>query len=146
MRPCFTGNKRVRLILSTTVKGRIGEYIAAAAIEGQGWQTSLAPMEDIDLLAFSGNRFLRVQVKAASPLNSRKGANDKSYAFFLNPKSEDRASRIDLYAFVALDQRRVTFAPAKNLSGRTKRISPRNFGSEEQSFAAAVNEIFPTLN
>ena len=126
--------------ISRNAKGRIGELIAAAAIEACGWVTILTPMEYIDILAIKDGVFMRVQVKA-----SMLGGKTPVYRFmtstcnqgFLNP------DHIDVLAVVALDLRKVIFTNVFDMK-KTLRVSPHHFDGvdvEKTSWKNTVNSV-----
>ena len=128
-------------MLSAGEKGRIGEFIAAASIESLGWKTSFAQMEAIDLLAFKNNCFLRVQVKAART-NSDRGR----YGFMVHnhARSQLDQSKVDIFAFVALDVRKTIFVSARNLITYKKYFKKDDYipaNLESDSWIASINTL-----
>jgi hypothetical protein len=141
-------NVLVSKALTATVTGLMGEYIAAAAILSIGThKVSLAQQDRIDLVAFTTDHFLRVQVKTAT-LHERQYRN-ASYQFQLahgnKIKTIPNEKDFDIYALVAGNpqHRRCVFMPTKSVSQRTKRMSPSRFTveAEIESWHKAVNYV-----
>jgi len=106
-------------------------------------------MEDIDLVAMRGTRFMRVQVKAASSVR-----HDRSCAphYYFNTHSLGKGALtiefIDIYALVAIDRRKVVFLPVCN-SVRTTRIPPDKYDQidiERITWENAVTQILGELH
>lgn len=128
---------------SNCAKGRIGELIAATAIEVCGWKTIITPMEHIDILAIKDGVFIRVQVKA-----SMLGGSNPVYRFMTSTSSHGYLSpeHIDVLAVVALDIRKVLFTNIVDLK-KTVRVYPQKFdevGVEKTSWQNAVNSVLGT--
>ena len=126
--------------VSRITKGRIGELIAAAAIEACGWVTVLTPMEYIDILAIKDGMFMRVQVKA-----SMLGGKTPVYRFMTSTNKRENLSsdHIDVLAIVALDLRKVIFTNVSDLK-KGLRVSPHHFDGvdvEKTSWKNAVNSV-----
>lgn len=124
--------------LASCAKGRIGEYIAAAAIENMGWRVMLAPIEHVDLIAVKGPHTIRVQVKSAFPANEQR--RRPRYQFKNGGRFEvcDPVN-VDALALVAVDLRiaRFTLLPRQ----RMVTVHPELFTpDEEQSTWRAVCE------
>lgn len=132
-------------MLSATTKGRIGELIAAAAIEACGWTTIIAPMDNIDLVATRGHKFLRIQVKSSSvPVISFRCVNPR-YKFSTTVGSGGyiQGAHVDIVALVALDHRSVHFVPAANIT-KSLAIEPavlRNIDNERASWDKSVATV-----
>ena len=95
----------------STTTGLIGEYITAAAIlEQEGWQVSMAQQDDTDLVAWKDGVFMRVQVKA-STLRSQADGRAPGYHFQTGSGGKKRIKRssYDIYALCAATDRRVWF-------------------------------------
>ena len=131
--------------LSSVVKGRIGELLAAAAIEQCGWHTLLTPMDHIDLVAMRGSKFMRVQVKSA---NSRPRGNKVMFGYMTRTNHNEvlNSDYIDIVAFVALNLRRVLFFRPIELpkSFRLSYESFDNIDNERTSWETAVNNVLGT--
>lgn len=128
--------------ISNTAKGRMGELIAATAIEQYGWSTIITPMNHIDILAMKDGVFIRVQVKA-STYKLEKGT--PTYRFMTSTSSQQYLDtmNIDILAAVALDSRRVIFYNIDDLT-KTLRIHPDKFNIvdiERSSWETAVNKV-----
>lgn len=133
-------------MLSACQKGRIGEYLAAAVIETMGWNCIFSPANHFDLVAGAEDRFMRIQVKAASrsPKTNHYGecyyfscATGSSRKIKINP------AHVDIIAFVALDQRLVHFMPVKDVQKVTLRLRDEHFSKdiEAGSWAAATQAV-----
>lgn len=128
--------------MSNTAKGRMGELIAAAAIEHCGWVTILTPMDHIDILAMKDGVFIRVQVKAAT---YRIEKDIPTYRFMTSTSNHQYLdpTNIDILAAVALESRQVIFYNVDDLT-KTLRIHPDKFNIvdiEKSSWETAVNKV-----
>lgn len=99
-------------MLTSTAIGRAGEYLAASAIELQGWGVSPASLQYIDLLAVRESCVLKVQVKATLSRD-----RENRYHFNIASRRQGRIApqNVDVVAFVMLDTRRVYFRSATGL-------------------------------
>ena len=128
--------------ISNTAKGRMGELIAATAIEQYGWSTIITPMNHIDILAMKDGVFIRVQVKASTYKLEK---STPTYRFMTSTSSQQYLDtmNIDILAAVALDSRRVIFYNIDDLT-KTLRIHPDKFNIvdiERSSWETAVNKV-----
>ena len=128
--------------ISNTAKGRMGELIAATAIEQYGWSTIITPMNHIDILAMKNGVFIRVQVKASTYKIEK---DVPAYRFMTGTSSHQYLDpmNIDILAAVALDSRRVIFYNIDDLT-KTLRIHPDKFNIvdiERSSWETAVNKV-----
>jgi len=129
---------------SATTTGLMGEHLAAAAIIGLGFRAVPCPQDGIDLLAWQGNVFLRVQVKSA---RLRK-QSDRSLPSYHHQMGSGRQKKTradpevyDILARVAIDCRRVFFTAAVSVDKLSERRSPEFFAQnnlEAQSWHRAV--------
>ena len=121
--------------LNQSQKGRIGERITGAAIEGFGWSANRDPTEGYDIVLKKGKTVLFCQVKAAE---EKKG---KSLRFNCSvpggkgkrlPCPED----YDILALVSLANRRVFFMPVEDIDKHILTLNPNIFKAcfEETSF------------
>ena len=129
--------------VSRNVKGRIGEFIAAAAIEQRGWLSVAATVDHIDIVALKDGEVLRIQVKA-STLRTGGGRRPQYIIqpFNRHPDSLNPA-RVDILAIVALDVRKVIFCDPASVA-KCYRISPNKFNIvdiERTSWESAVSEV-----
>lgn len=113
-------------MLSAATKGRIGELIAAASIEACGWNTILAPMEHIDIIATRGDKFLRIQVKAANRLPQSRKSDTYKFNTQTHQATTLLPDQVDIVAFVALDVRRTVFSRTEGLR-RTTSVYPETY-------------------
>ena len=129
--------------ISETSTGLAAEYIAAAAIIEAGWKVGLAQQDRVDLVAWRGDNFLRVQVKSSN-LNAR-----MNYQFQLGSGSKKKkiptVEDYDVLALVALAERRVLFLPIENVKQLTKRVSRKRF-ENPLSEMASWDETIEVIN
>ena len=96
----------------STKTGLIGEYLTAAAIlEQEGWQVSMAQQDKVDLVAWRDGEFMTVQVKAAT-LRPQKHQRRPGYHFQLGTGSAMKKierGAYDILACCAATDRRVWF-------------------------------------
>jgi len=122
--------------LSEIHRGRIGELLTAAHLESFGAPCSIVHQDKTDILAWSDNHPIRIQVK------SRTGLTGASYQFPLaaNKKGEYGC---DVFAFVALDRHAIIFdlPPPKLI--KTKRIKPHLFTEKkaEATWHSALHKL-----
>lgn len=129
--------------VSRNVKGRIGEFIAAAAIEQRGWLSVAATVDHIDIVALKDGQVLRVQVKA-STLRTGKGRRPQYVIQPFNRNADSLSpALVDILAIVALDLRKVIFCDPTTVA-KCYRISPNKFNIvdiEKSSWESAVSEV-----
>ena len=122
--------------MNETTTGLIGEYIAAAAILGLGWRVSLCQQDRIDMVAWYGQDFIRVQAKTASLLGYKVGRSP-SHHFQLGHGSKAKKlptqDDYDVLCLVSPDARRVLFMPVTSIRQYTLRVQPSRFTPEAES-------------
>lgn len=92
--------------------GRAGEYLAASAIELQGWGVSPASLQHIDLLAVRENYVLKIQVKATM----RRGGDNRYHFNIVSPRqARITPHNVDIVALAMLDTKQVYFIAACGL-------------------------------
>lgn len=123
----------------------MGEFITLAALLDLGWKAGHAPMDGVDVIAWSGdNDFIRVQVKSAR-LRKQRDRGALTYHHQLG-SGRDKKTRpdhrvYDILARVAIDQRKVYFTAACRINKLSERRSPEFFDKpylEETSWEKAV--------
>ena len=96
----------------STRTGLIGEYLTAAAIlEMDGWQVSMAQQDLVDLVAWKDGQFLTVQVRTAT-LRQQKKRSKPGYHFQLGFGSAMKVTKrgsYDILACCAATHRKVWF-------------------------------------
>lgn len=129
--------------VSTNVKGRMGELLAAAAIEQRGWLAVSATVDHIDIVALKDSEVLRVQVKSGT---LRRGDSRRPH-YLIQPFTKAANSlspaHVDVLAVVALDLRKVIFFSPCNLA-KSFRVSPNKFNIvdiERTSWESAVSDV-----
>jgi hypothetical protein len=130
----------------------MGEFITLSAILDLGWKAGHAPMDGVDVIAWQGNDFMRVQVKSAR-LRKQRDRGALTYHHQLG-SGRDKKTRpdqrvYDILARVAIDQRRVYFAAASSINKLSERRSPEfydKYGLEESSWQRAVEIVKETRN
>jgi hypothetical protein len=116
--------------------GRIGEFIAAAAVEQLGMDAILVSGKKYDLLVTKEDRIYRVQVKATSRPNVSNRQTSKPLYEFRTAygrlgKQTYSKGQVDIFALVALDIRKVVFLPASDIKKITTRIPPFWFDADD---------------
>jgi hypothetical protein len=128
-------------LLPEVAVGQAGEWIAAAALIELGVQVMVSPTEGADLLAYSGDRYFRIEVKTANTLERR----DRTLYRF----STGRGAKVkkiitsetcDIVALVSLPERRVIFRNVGAITSKSTRLSKNRFieGCEKQSWEEAI--------
>ena len=122
--------------------GRIGEHIACAAIELNGWQTVHCPARGFDLVVIKGENILRCQVKAST--FHRLPKNRLQFHFGVGGKKR-RPTRddFDFAACVSIPHRRVYFMPIQSIKTLTFSTNGNLFldGVEQQSFSETMEKL-----
>ena len=121
--------------MNETTTGLIGEYIAAAAILGLGWRVSMAQQDRVDMVAWYGQDFIRVQAKTASLLGDSNGRSPRHH-FQLGhgcktkhlPKKED----YDVLCLVSPNARRCLFLPITSVRQYSMRLSASRFTEDAE--------------
>jgi hypothetical protein len=109
-------------------------------------------MDGVDVIAWSGNDFMRVQVKSAR-LRKQRDRGALTYHHQLG-SGRDKKTRpdqrvYDILARVAIDQRRVFFVAACGVNKLSERRSPEFYAQhdlEESSWLRAVEIVKETRN
>ena len=132
--------------MSATTTGLIGEYIAAAAILGLGWRVSMAQQDRVDMVAWNGQDFIRVQAKTASLLdnsNRRSPSHHFQLGHGCKTKKLPTKDDYDVLCLVSPDARRVLFMPVTSIRQYTMRLQPSRFTPEAEtdSWDKAVDHV-----
>ena len=123
--------------------GRTGELLAAAALQTLGYHAISVSNKKYDLLVDYNNKFIRVQVKACSAPRSR-GSYEFKSAHGASAKKKYSSDDVDVFAFVALDLRRVFFVEASEVTTVTVRIKRQDYidhTQEGRSWEEAIRAI-----
>ena len=132
--------------MSETTTGLIGEYIAAAAILGQGWRVSMAQQDRVDMVAWNGKEFLRVQAKTASLLGDKDGRSPRHH-FQLGHGCKNKhlptKDDYDVLCLVSPNARRVLFMPVTSIRQYSMRLPASRFteAAEVDSWDKAVDHV-----
>jgi hypothetical protein len=132
--------------LSETTTGLIGEYIAAAAILAQGWRVSMAQQDRVDMVAWNGKEFLRVQAKAAHLLGDKDGRSPRHH-FQLGHGCKNKhlptKDDYDVLCLVSPNSRRVLFMPVTSVRQYSMRLPASRFteAAEIDSWDKAVDHV-----
>ena len=133
----------------STTRGMIGEFITCAAIMSleQGWRVIHCPQDQIDIIAFLHNDYVRVQVKASS-LRANQSSRRAGYHFqngsgSAKKKLPDPTTQ-DIIAHCFLDARRVVFYAAESVKQYSQRY-PESYpfcpAREQESWDQAISII-----
>ena len=108
--------------MSTTI-GRAGEFLTASILtEIFGFECFIVNRNGFDLLVFSKNQHIRVEVKTTAKVLIRRQSfawqtqNGSSKKTYLN------ADHYDICAFVALPLRKVIFRHSSEITAKTTRV------------------------
>ena len=140
MRHAFSRSLKVRnSLVHETAIGQAGEWIAAAALIELGVQVMVSPTSGADLLAYSGERFWRVEVKSTI----KPETNKKVYRFNTTRGSAKKSaidSDCDIVALVSIQKRRVFFRHINAIKSKSTRLSVNRFvdGCEKESWEEAT--------
>ena len=132
--------------MSETTTGLIGEYIAAAAILGQGWRVSMAQQDRVDMVAWNGREFLRVQAKTASLLGNQDGRSPRHHfqlGHGCKAKHLPTKDDYDVLCLVSPNARRVLFMPVTSVRQYSMRLPASRFteAAENDSWDKAVDHV-----
>jgi len=135
--------------LNETTTGLIGEYIAAAAILGLGWRVSMAQQDRVDMVAWYGQDFIRVQAKTASLLGYKVGRSPRHHfqlGHGCKTKKLPTQDDYDVLCLVSPNARRVLFMPVTSIRQYTLRVQPSRFTpeAENDSWDKAVAIVMET--
>tara|TARA_Y100000004_G_scaffold91862_1_gene102898 strand:- start:2523 stop:2978 length:456 start_codon:yes stop_codon:yes gene_type:complete len=114
-----------------TRTGRVGELIAASAIERYGGDPTIVRTDGYDIVAFLQDKYFRIDVKARAVCDQ-----SKSYQFIVGKGAKSKrlmtTHDADAVVLVAVDKRLVMFKHVKEMTGRTMRIAARHFTQENE--------------
>jgi hypothetical protein len=132
--------------MSETTTGLIGEYIAAAAILAQGWRVSMAQQDRVDMVAWNGQEFLRVQAKTASLLGNQDGRSPRHHfqlGHGCKAKHLPTKDDYDVLCLVSPNARRVLFMPVTSVRQYSMRLPASRFteAAENDSWDKAVDHV-----
>lgn len=132
--------------MSETTTGLIGEYIAAAAILAQGWRVSMAQQDRVDMVAWNGQEFLRVQAKTASLLGNKDGRSPRHHfqlGHGCKAKHLPTKDDYDVLCLVSPNARRVLFMPVTSVRQYSMRLQASRFteAAETDSWDKAVDHV-----
>jgi hypothetical protein len=135
--------------MSETTTGLIGEYIAAAAILAQGWRVSMAQQDRVDMVAWNGQEFLRVQAKTASLLGDSDGRSPRHHfqlGHGCKAKHLPTKDDYDVLCLVSPNARRVLFMPVTSIRQYSMRLPASRFteAAETDSWDKAVDHVLET--
>jgi len=136
--------------MSETTTGLIGEYIAAAAILAQGWRVSMAQQDRVDMVAWNGQEFLRIQAKAASLLGNQDGRSPRHHfnlGHGCKTKHLSTKDDYDVLCLVSPNSRRCLFMPVTSVRQYSLRLPASRFESpdvEAESWDKAVAVVMET--
>jgi hypothetical protein len=135
--------------MSETTTGLIGEYIAAAAILAQGWRVSMAQQDRVDMVAWNGQEFLRIQAKAATLLGNQDGRSPRHHfnlGHGCKTKHLPTKDDYDVLCLVSPDARRCLFLPVTSVRQYSMRLPASRFteAAETDSWDKAVDHVLET--
>ena len=135
--------------MSETTTGLIGEYIAAAAILAQGWRVSMAQQDRVDMVAWNGQDFLRIQAKTASLLGNKDGRSPRHHfqlGHGCKAKHLPTKDDYDVLCLVSPNARRVLFMPVTSIRQYSMRLPASRFteAAETDSWDKAVDHVLET--
>ena len=132
--------------MNETTTGLIGEYIAAAAILGLGWRVSMAQQDRVDMVAWYGQDFIRVQAKTASLLGYKVGRSPRHHfqlGHGCKTKKLPTQDDYDVLCLVSPNARRVLFMPVTSIRQYSMRLPASRFteAAENDSWDKAVDHV-----
>jgi len=132
--------------MSETTTGLIGEYIAAAAILAQGWRVSLCQQDRIDMVAWNGQFYVRVQAKTANLLGDKDGRSPRHHFNFGHGSKKKKLPTKDDYDVLCLvspNARRCLFMSITSVRQYSMRLRESVFTAEAEadSWAKAIDTI-----
>ena len=132
--------------MSETTTGLIGEYIAAAAILAQGWRVSMAQQDRVDMVAWNGQEFLRIQAKTASLLGNKDGRSPRHHfnlGHGCKTKHLPTKDDYDVLCLVSPNSRRCLFLPVTSVRQYSMRLPASRFteAAETDSWDKTVDHV-----
>jgi len=117
-----------------TYVGRAGDYIAAAALQRLGVQSTISNQDGFDIAVFLNEKSYRVEVKAA---NCVYASNKNKFTFCTSTgnkkKSKVKKADCDIVCLVALPTRTCLFKHISKITGKNTRIWCSNFTIENET-------------
>ena len=132
--------------MSETTTGLAGEYTAAVAILGLGWRVSMAQQDKVDMVAWDGQFYVRVQAKAANLLGDKDGRSPRHH-FNLGHGSKKKKlpskDDYDVLCLVSPNTRRCLFMPVTAVRQYSLRLRGSVFtaSAEADSWAKTIDTI-----
>ena len=126
----------------STRSGRVGDLLAASAIERLGGMPAIVRTDGCDIVANYENHWYRVEVKASA----KPKPNRNSYQFITGyghaSKRIVTVDMIDIFALVALDMRLCHFLHVTEVQASTKSLTARLFSpaAEKQTWLKAISQ------
>jgi hypothetical protein len=115
--------------------GRQGEHLVSAFLFELGWQSNIVDAMGYDIIATREATVLRVQVKSSSRPVAERGKLIRKYVFSVGvggKKSiDDLENYYDMLALCGLADRGIKFFPAPEVTAKTIRIRPEEFGLDD---------------
>lgn len=115
--------------------GRRGEHLVSAFLYSIDWQCNLVDALGYDLIATQGPKIIRVQVKSSTRPITERGKTVPRYTYNTGhggAKSIERLDdQYDVLALCGLRDRGITFYPVTEVTTKTIRIKPEEFGSDD---------------
>ena len=117
----------------STRAGRVGDLLAASAIERLGGMPAIVHTDGCDLVANYDNHWYRIEVKSSSGLQRHRTKYQFITGYGRTTKRILTADEIDIFALCALDVRLCYFLHVSEVQTRTKRIAAELFSSAAES-------------
>lgn len=139
--------------MSETTTGLIGEYICAASILALGWRVSMAQQDRVDMVAWQGDTFLRIQTKTANLLYNKDGRTSARHHFQLGHGCKTKllptidpdtgSYPYDICCLVSPNARQCLYLPVTEIRQRSMRLPKEAFApqTEIESWHKAVDTI-----
>ena len=127
----------------STRSGRVGDLLAASAIERLGGMPAIVRTDGCDIVANYRNQWYRVEVKASAKIKDNRTSYQFITSYGRTTKQIMTADDIDIFALVALDLRLCYFLHVSEVRTRTKRIAARFFSpaAEKETWLQAISRV-----
>ena len=118
----------------STFVGRAGDFIAAAALQRLGVQSSISNQDGFDIAIFLNQKSYRLEVKAANGVYS---SNKNQFTFNTNTgnrvKTKIKSADCDIVCLVALPTRTCLFKHISEITAKNTRILCSEFTVENET-------------
>lgn len=127
----------------STRTGRVGDLLAASAIERLGGMPAIVRTDYCDIVANYEDRWYRIEVKSSSTVQRKRTTYQFITGYGRTTKRILTADKIDIFALCALDVRLCYFLHVSEVQSRSKRIAAELFSpaAESKTWLKAISLV-----